>query len=449
MTPVQVFLREWETIRPEHGSVLAGRSFEGDPASRTLAEELTGNDRIQILELAKGLEIRANSYVGKVRLGAIEVTVRPKLSGAPLLHLFRYAYGLRDLSLYNETTFSTSVGGFQDLLIRQLAAEAEELISRGLHRDYISLSENLPSPRGRIDFTCYMLTYVRAGTSLPCIHHPRSEDTLLNQVLLAGLILSARLATDTELRFKLMRLCARLRDSISVLELNPAAIRRAWWTIDRRTSAYEHAVKLIELLVDAVGASFSGNAMLEVSGFLFDMNRFFQALLSRFLRENLPGFELEDERQLKGAFAYDPQKNPLRLQAPTPRPDFVILRERKIVAVLDAKYRDLWERSLPASMLYQLAIYALCHSTTERSAAIIYPTLNAGAAEQSILVNDAVQGVGRAHVHLRPANLLLMEELLRARDGTEARRRRCQLARQLAFGPGSVDSDRARLSGRS
>jgi len=261
---------------------------------------------------------------------------------------------------------------------------------------------------------------------------------LLNQVLLAGLLFASRLTPDRELRFKMARLSKRLADTISPVALDGPTLREARSAIDRRTESYQPAVTLIGLLVDAVGASFAEGQVLELSGFLFDMNRFFQALLSRFLKEHLSGFNLEDERRLSGAFAYDPAKNPLSKRAPTPRPDFVVLRNGTVVAVLDAKYRDLWERSLPESMLYQLSVYALCHPMADSTAAILYPTLDSSAVEQSIVINDSAHGSPQAHVHLRPANLLLMDELLRAGSGPDALHRRGELAAKLAFGNYSI-----------
>lgn len=216
-----VSLREWETARPDPGSMLAQQSLAAFPAGRRLAEELTKAGRIEVLELARGVELRATSFVGRISLGEITVTVHPKIRGGPLLRLFRYAYGLRNLDLYGATDFASSVWSFQDLLIHQLAAEASELLDRGIHRDYECVRSDLASPRGRIDFTRYIRTAQRAQTTLPCIHHPRSEDTLLNRVLLAGLNFAVGLATDGELKAHVRRLGKMLGVTITARRLDP------------------------------------------------------------------------------------------------------------------------------------------------------------------------------------------------------------------------------------
>jgi 5-methylcytosine-specific restriction enzyme subunit McrC len=435
MTTVRISLNEWETAGPARGSPLEGQNLERDPAGRTLAESLTALHQLEVLELARGLEVRATSFVGRVRVGQVEVTVHPKITGTPLLNLFRYAYGLRDLHLHGGASYSAARGSFQDLIIQQLGDEVQELLTRGLHRDYVPITEDLHSPRGRIDFTRFLRAPHAGQSSLPCIHHPRSEDTLVNQVLHAGVLLASHLAADLDLRVRMQRLSKMLRISATEVDLDEPRLREAWLSLDRRTKAYESSLRLIELLLGAAGVSLSSeSARLKLHGFLFDMNRFFQALLSRFLGEHLPGWEVRDERRLKGMFIYDPLQNPQNRKAPTPRPDFVITRGPRIASVLDAKYRDLWEKPLPPSMLYQLAVYALGHDRADRRAAIVYPTLNVRAVDQSITIQEAVKGALQARVDLRPVNLLVLNKLLQTGSGLAAQRLRVEFARCLAFG---------------
>jgi hypothetical protein len=84
-------------------------------------------------------------------------------------------------------------------------------------------------------------------------------------------------------------------------------------------------------------------------------------------------------------------------------------------------------------MLYQLALYALGRGRGgERASTILYPTVDEGAREQVITIQEPVHGVPQATVTLRPLNLLKLDWLLRA--GWAARLQRIELARQLVFG---------------
>jgi 5-methylcytosine-specific restriction enzyme subunit McrC len=436
VSAVTVHLGEWETLRPDHGTPLAERTLYGDVASRKLAEQLTERGCIEVLELARGLELRATSFVGRFSLGEVTITVHPKLSGAPFLNLLRYAYGLRHLDLYAPVGYASTKSAFHDLLIQQLAAEAVELMARGVHRDYEGTRADLANPRGRIEFDRFVRMGYPARAVLPCIHHPRTDDTGLNQVLLAGLGFAARLTADNDLRRHIRRLTKTLSATVSLKRLDPILLAEVRRTMDRRTTAYKPALVLIELLLGADSVSLDGETNhVRIPGFLFDMNRFFQALISRFLHDHLEGYEIEDEYRLKELFCYDSDRNPQKRRAPVQKPDFVIRRNREIAAILDAKYRDLWEKPLPREMLYQLALYALGQSGDDAKAVILYPTLSAAAREQAIFIRKPVSGVKQAEVILRPVLLLELEGLLRSRDW-HANRRKAVLASQLSFGRG-------------
>jgi len=439
MSTAVVALREWEHCTPDTTSALQGLSFDGDVAARQQAMQLTEKRRVEIWELKRGLSVKTTSFVGNISLGPVQLIIRPKIAGLLLLNLLRYAYHLRKLDILPDTDYAVSAATFQDLLIAQLAAEVEELLARGLHREYERTAETLSSPRGRLDFQAYARHGGVAEAALPCIHHPRLEATLLNQVLLGGLNLGTRLAVDLCLRVQLRRLAQVLAMTLTPMPLYTETIIQAERALDRRTAAYRPAIKLIDLLLQASGLALDTLTDLRLPGFLFDMNRFFQALVSRFLHDYLPGvYTVRDEYRLKEMFAYvSGYYNPRHARPPTPRPDFAILQGARLVALLDAKYRDLWENPLPRDMLYQLSLYALSQPKGA-TATILYPTLDPTAREARIAIREPLHGDNRAYVVLRPVDLLRLDALLTMPSGMTQQRQCAALAQHLVFGEGAT-----------
>lgn len=441
MSSVSVTIKEWETRNPESDSRLAGLDF-GDQTTRKIAEKLTDSGKLKILELRHGLSIEATSYVGSLKLGRLHLTILPKLADNPdtFLALLRYAYRWRKLTLYSPVSHGIAPRTFQELLIFQLINEAEELLSRGLHRRYEATHEDLTSPRGKIDFQSLMRQGGLSQARLPCRHHPRLENTLMNRFLLSGLLLGVQLTENLVLRTRLRYLAKQMQDTVASIRLDGEAVRCVRRTEDRMTQAYRPARMIIELLLDSLGITLDSTPTTPPApGFLFDMNRFFQDLLSRFLRENLELLSVKDEYNLKGMLVYDhPPHNPLNRKPPRLRPDFVILnRQQKVVAILDAKYRDLWKKDLPPDMLYQLAIYALSRFAEERKAVILYPVIDAAAQEARIQIMDPIKQQNRAQVILRPVNLIKLEGLVSQPQGLSKAKQRQAFARFLVFGNSS------------
>jgi hypothetical protein len=136
LSPLAVDLVEWESCAPEPGAQLFGRFLEEeDPGVRRPAYQLSTAGMLDIVELRQGLSLRATSYVGRVRLGDLQITIRPKIPLMCLLRFFQYAYDLRHLKLFSPAGYSAEPQTFQDPLIQQLAVEATELLSRGYTAD--------------------------------------------------------------------------------------------------------------------------------------------------------------------------------------------------------------------------------------------------------------------------------------------------------------------------
>ena len=124
--------------------------------------------------------------------------------------------------------------------------------------------------------------------------------------------------------------------------------------------------------------------------------------------------------------------NPQRRQSPTPRPDYVVMHKGQLCSILDAKYRDLWEKQLPREMLYLLVVYAVSNPKQPQSS-ILYPTTNDNAKGARIDICDPTFGSQIGQVCLRPIHLPSLVELVSSVT-SQARTVRETLARRFAFG---------------
>jgi len=424
-------LLEWESKSPANCKELEG----------VFLDYLTGNDltkklkgKLEIVELRNGISVEASSYVGRISIDGIRITVKPKITGIPLLRLFQYTYNLKSLELLSLTEYATSFETFHDLIIAQLILEVKTLLSRGVYRKYVQRNEYLESPRGRIDFLKYVRNRQRQEIELPCIHDPRLKDCLLNQVLLGGLDKAASCTNIISLKSECHRLASSLMDEVSSIKIDWEIFRKAYQGVDRLTAAYKPALELIRIILESEGFSLDGmESKTKLPGFLFDMNRFFQDLISRFLHKNLIGYLVQDEYRLKGMLSYIEGYNPQGKKDPEPRPDYIVHKDSKVKMILDAKYRDLWNKPLPREMLYQLSIYALSQ-VSDGKATILYPTLDESAKEARIQITEPLFGKNRGLVILRPINLIYFSKIISDSTDPDYQRKKGEFAKELVFG---------------
>jgi 5-methylcytosine-specific restriction enzyme subunit McrC len=425
-------MTEWDRVTPDQNSILADRSLIDRVLANPVVELL--RDRLNISHIRDGLEIVSTSFVGRIDVDQLRIAIRPKLPMMPLARLVRYAYGLRDLATLEETHAPTTIHGLHDLLIAMLIAEAEELLHRGLARKYVPLRDKLECPRGRI------LVEELAGEGgikearLPCRYFERHVNWHLNEVLRAGLHMAARMTEDRDVRRHLYKLTTEFGDVDQTFGLRAEAIDRAENSLTRLTAAYTSAVAIIRLLRDMQGLDFEAKTDLQrIPGFLFDMNVFFQRLISRFLHDNLRGQHIVDGGSIRTVFAYAPHANPRKRSAPKPRPDYALFRGNSLLGFLDAKYRDVWEKGFPAEWLYQLSVYAL--ASPARISVLLYASMAENASDEQIDLRAPMpwQTGGSSAVVFRPVPLDRLAQLVERRHDAKLLAERSRMAAELAL----------------
>lgn len=390
-----------------------------DVAERKVAQKLTDSGILEILEMRNGVLIRSNSFVGRLSLGGIHIQITPKLNGLPLITLLQYTYGLKNLKLFHYANFDVDNLNFIDLLIYTLYSYTESLLKRGFIKGYTLFESDLPCVKGRIDMNRLASQGGTVEACLPCKYYERTENTLLNQVLLAGLRLAGMVASDINLRHDVMRLSDQLSMLAEEIRLCRSIFDAAQRSISRINDMYKPALELINILFESQSVQFEeGEERISLPGYFFDMNMFFETLVSKLLKSLQDEYFVVDQYHLGMLFSYDIKRNPKGKRSPTPRPDFALFKNGSVVQLLDAKYRDLWDRNLPRDMLYQLAVYAVS-GIGNSSATILYPAMNGMPVLQQINIKNPLTKETMARVFLKPIDLVRVAELIKNNDKNE------------------------------
>lgn len=427
---VPVTLNEWDRVEAVSRPQLIGTTLRNNLTAQTLALAIRG--QVDVREGYKGLEVSTTSFVGHIAVGPLRININPKLQGLALTSLVRYAYGLRDFQVIGQTLTPTAQYGIHDILISLLVAEIEELLHRGLLRRYVPVSEMLTSPRGRILVDKIASRGGIVDGALPCLHFQRHANWRLNQVLRSGLDLAGSMTTNRDL-YRRVRSLGEAFGAVEITALQGRDLDEVERGLTRLTATSRPALTLIRLLFGTHGTSIEmETSSHRTPGFLFDMNLFFQRLLSRFLRENLDGLSIRDEQATKGMFAYPPLANPKGRSLPRPRPDFALFSANGLIGFLDAKYRDIWEKGYPAGWLYQLSMYAL--ASPNQKSIILYGTTSSEAREERVEIRHPVLwGAGsKPTVIFRPVQLQDLAMLLHpSNEGSAKWEQRRSFARSL------------------
>ena len=416
-------MREWSTtiLPPDHPlaiKVFTNRELE-DLLYRLHESRVLGFERRHAGEL----RIISKSFIGSFSLGKYRIDIRPKIKSWELIELFRYAFSLKSLMRMPSISLGEDLG-LDELLREELCSQVQRLIKIGIRREYTQINEDLISPRGRIRFHHFATSAGIQKTTLPCSWFPRLTNSPLNQTILSGLEFAARSSKISKLRVSLQTTAAQLKASgVQSHPISKHLLNQVKVSINPLTKEYQPSLVLIEMLLDAESSLYlDENRDRIVKGFLFDMNRFFQRLLSKYLNDYLIGdYHIRDESGLYGMFRYEEKDDVKRKRVGTPRPDFAVIKgKREVVAILDAKYRDIDARGLGRDILYQLALYAVSQPVGMKQATILYPaTLSPN--EETIIIREPVSGKHIAKVITRPVDLGKINRLVQT--GTENEKR--------------------------
>jgi len=284
------------------------------------------------------------SVVGAVRVGDVDVVVRPKAPFASVLFMLGYA---RDPGLAPDEFAGTEDDDLWPLVGETLARLAGMALLRGALQGYVTRDDSLAVLKGRLRIADQIAR--RPGLLLPAEVRFDEYDIDIpeNRILrtaLHRLALVPRMPTD--LRRRLTHLAGRL-DGAALLKAGSALPP---WRPSRLNQRYVPALRLATIVLRRTGLAASAGGQ-PVASFVVNMATVFEDFLTTALTES---FARISTGRTVGQY-------PAQLDAASRidiRPDIVHLSGGRPQTVLDAKYK-LGDDSggYPTADLYQMHSY--------------------------------------------------------------------------------------------
>jgi 5-methylcytosine-specific restriction enzyme subunit McrC len=289
------------------------------------ADALRTTGLVQLRRLGGGrFRLLSAGRVGAVRIGDLDVEVRPKMPINRLLFMLGYA---------NHPGFTPEdVGGATEpdlwpALAESLARRVDQALRPGVLQGYRTRDDALPLVRGRIRVADQLAR--RPGGWLPVevSYDDYAVDTVENRLLRTAL---RRMASVPRLRedhrVRLGHLDARL-DGVAVL---PPAQPLPAWQLTRQNARYAPALWLAEVVLRNQSAE-PGPGGLTIAGFVVQMARVFEDFVGAALTEALAGYLGRTDTSYRD---YLDEGEWVEI-----KPDVVQLVAGRPVAVFDAKYK--------------------------------------------------------------------------------------------------------------
>lgn len=270
------------------------------------------------------------------------------------------AYAFRAIRSEGTTNIrGESFDSLHDLLGEILIRGVGTQVKRGLHRDYVEHSDEMPTIRGRIDVTSTISSLSSVRGRLVCKFDDYEPDTPHNRALKSVIVLLIRHGNvHPDRRDRLRRVLPYLH---AVTLIPPTSIRWNALTIHRSNASYRLLLGACELIVRGLLPT-QDSGDIKLSAWISDeaMSSLYERFLREYYRFHYPELTpkastVEWDYRLLGALGDD--------QLPAMRTDISLFRGHRML-IIDAKYYSSsmqvsqWgKHTIHSGNLYQLFSY--------------------------------------------------------------------------------------------
>ncbi|SIS16231.1 McrC family protein [Natronorubrum thiooxidans] len=331
---------------------------------QTLRTEFNvSSPRIDVVHTSsQKVKLKSRQYVGVISFpDGPTIEILPKVEGANLLYLLRYAYGVES-NTYEQRTLIAEGPNFIEAIATLFETELERVFRQGLAKGYHTVSTSERYLRGRLNIHQQLQQHPSTTTKFECTYDELTHDIPLNRALLYAASLLTPYLTDSTLARRLGRYEQRLQKRVTLTPITVQQVKTL--DVSRLTAHYKDILRLVEMVImnSFVEDFRSGHNM--AFSLLVNMNTIFEKVVENAFTDivsDLTEYRAliqEQTGSLLASGSYDVDI----------KPDIALRdADQNIQFVGDAK----WKTGKPQNQdFYQIAAYQNTHMCP---GALIYP----------------------------------------------------------------------------
>lgn len=224
------------------------------------------------------------------------IRIHPRVPLRNLFGMLEYAYRLRSIQFLPGLIDCGSLEGFFERLVRMVTSRASDRIRKGLHREYVQVSERLPMVRGHVDLESRLRSPWMV--EIDCEFDEHTADLKANQIIGWTLWRATRTGLCGEPVLQSVRKI--LRAMLSVVSLTPTAPRDCVLDVYHRLNEdYRPIHALCRLILENLGPSHEIGQH-QMLPFIVNMSRLFELFVAEWLTANIdPRFTCQPQERVQ------------------------------------------------------------------------------------------------------------------------------------------------------
>ncbi|WP_394190945.1 McrC family protein [Paenisporosarcina quisquiliarum] len=333
----------------------------------TIHKNTPWEQRFYFDELKDGLRIRTTSFVGLIELERLRIIIQPKFDDTftEVINMALFANG-RPFWSEVETRGSMEKSELFRMLISKFLNETENLLKKGLKKDYVEHSGNLKQVRGKVSLRKNALHNYNLPNNIYCEFDELTQDIVENQLILKVLTLLDKLPLESYLKHRIYMLQIQFSSICVPYE------ERKWpeLSYNRLNDNYRVVHTFGRFIFEKLFLQNYTASDNNHFAFLVDMNELFERFVGAVLKRYLPPhFRVTEGQRITNAVLLD------GLRYRDVIPDIIVRDERlERTYVIDTKYKAYDFKKVITSDIFQLAFYAQYFQKADiYKATIVYP----------------------------------------------------------------------------